>query len=71
MLGFCPDGPHNRLYIVHPVLPAWLEHVQVEGLKVGRGEADLYYERRGRRTRVHVLDVRGGLKVETVRRWPE
>ena len=70
ILGFCPDGPRNRLYIVRPMLPEWLEHVQVEGLRVGRGEADLYYERRGRRTRVHVLDVRGGLKVEVVRRWP-
>ncbi len=70
ILGFCPDGPGNRLYIVRPVMPEWLENVQVEGLRVGRGEVDLYYERRGGRTRVHVLDIRGDLKVEMVRRWP-
>jgi len=70
ILGLCPDGPHNRLCIVRPVLPEWLANVQVEGLRVGQGEADLYYERRAGRTRVHVLDVRGDLKVEMVRRWP-
>ncbi|MBI2913255.1 MAG: amylo-alpha-1,6-glucosidase [Chloroflexi bacterium] len=70
ILGLCPDGPRNRLYIVRPVLPEWLENVQVEGLRVGHGEADLYYERRAGRTRVRVLDVRGDVKVETVRRWP-
>lgn len=70
VLGLLPDGPHNRLHIVRPLLPEWLEKVQVEGLRVGRGEADLYYERRGRRTRVKVLDVRGDLKVELVRNWP-
>ncbi|HEU4759178.1 MAG TPA: glycogen debranching N-terminal domain-containing protein [Dehalococcoidia bacterium] len=70
ILGLCPDGHRNRLYVVKPLLPEWLDQIQVEGLKVGSGEADLYFERRGRRTRVHVLDLRGGLKVELVREWP-
>lgn len=70
ILGLHADAPGRRLLIVRPVLPEWLEHVQVEGLRVGEGEADLYYERGGRRTRVQVLRTRGGLKVETVRRWP-
>ncbi len=70
ILGLHPDAPNGRLLIVRPVLPQWLEHVQVEGLRVGQGEADLYYERRGRRTRVHVLNTRGGLKVDLANRWP-
>lgn len=70
ILGLAGDGAHGKLYVVRPVLPDWLENVQIVGLRVGQGEVDLYYERRGRRTLVHVLDTRGDVKVERVNAWP-
>jgi len=70
ILGLRADAPAKRLFIVRPKLPQWLGHVQLEGLRVGQAEVDLYYERKGDRTSVQILDVRGDLQVEIVRRWP-
>jgi glycogen debranching enzyme len=68
ILGLQPDGPGRRLRIVRPRLPYWLESVQVKGLRVGRGYADLLFERRGAATRVHILAAER-LDVQVVRRW--
>ncbi|MBI1886519.1 MAG: amylo-alpha-1,6-glucosidase [Chloroflexi bacterium] len=70
MLGLHPDAPGNRLTLVRPRLPSWLGQLQVERLRVGRGEADLLYERRGKRTRVRVIQTRGNLTVDLAPRWP-
>jgi len=69
ILGLCPNAPAGELLIVRPRLPHWLETVQVRGLRVGKGEVDLRYRRRGRRTAVDVLHSRR-LKVRTVGLWP-
>lgn len=71
ILGLCPDATGQRLFIVRPRLPEWLEVVQVNGLKVGDAQVDLRYRRRAQETRLEVLDVRGHLKVEKKRSWPE
>ena len=71
ILGLCPDAPNRRLYIVRPVLPAWLENVHVEGLKVNGAEVDLLYEREHSQTDVHVLDLRGQIEVVQTDSWPE
>jgi len=70
ILGLCPDAPNNRLLVVRPRLPEWLKMVSVQGLSVGNGEVDLEYERRGNATTVKVLDIRGDLRVEKARNWP-
>jgi glycogen debranching enzyme len=71
ILGLCPDAANNTLYIVNPVLPPYLDRLRLEGLRVGRGEADLMYLRRGQATWVRVLATRGGLEVTSTREWPE
>ncbi len=70
ILGLAPNAPEGELLIVRPRLPDWLDDVQVTNLKVGEGEADLSFRRRGNRTAVDVLGLRGGLKVRQARLWP-
>jgi glycogen debranching enzyme len=70
ILGLTPNAPDGELLIVRPRLPDWLDDVQVTNLKVGDGEADLSFRRRGNRTVVDVLALRGGLKVRQARLWP-
>jgi glycogen debranching enzyme len=69
ILGLRPNAPAGELLIVRPRLPHWLETVQVRGLRVGKGEVDLSYRRRGRRTMVDVLHARR-VKVRSVGVWP-
>jgi glycogen debranching enzyme len=70
LLGLCPDAAANTLHVVHPVLPPYLDWVQLDRVRVGKGEADLLFRRHGSRTSLHVLSVRGGLEVVPRRRWP-
>ena len=69
ILGLRPNAPAGELLIVRPRLPHWLETVRVRGLRVGKGEVDLSYRRRGRRTMVDVLRARR-LKVRSAPAWP-
>jgi glycogen debranching enzyme len=66
ILGLVPNAPEGELLIVRPRLPYWLDNVQVRNLRVGRGSADLLFSRRGARTRVEVLALRGRLRVSVV-----
>jgi glycogen debranching enzyme len=70
ILGLRPNAPTNELFIVRPRLPYWLDSVRLQGLRVGQSEVDLLYHRRGDRTRIDVLGVRGPLKVLTATLWP-
>ncbi|MGD0205218.1 MAG: amylo-alpha-1,6-glucosidase [Dehalococcoidia bacterium] len=70
ILGLAPNAPEGELLIVRPRLPYWLDSVQVRNLRVGQGSADLLFSRRGVRTRLEVLAVRGRLRVSAVRAWP-
>jgi len=70
ILGLRPNAPTDELFIVRPRLPYWLDSVRVQGLRVGQSEVDLLYQRRGDRTRVEVLAVRGPLKVLRATLWP-
>ncbi len=70
LLGLCPDAARGELSIVHPQLPPWLNSVQVRGLRVGTGSADLVFELKQRRTQVSIVNATGGLRVTVVPRWP-
>ncbi|HET9613467.1 MAG TPA: hypothetical protein VFP22_01540, partial [Candidatus Limnocylindrales bacterium] len=63
MLGLVPEAFDRRLRIVRPRLPAFLEHVELEGVQVGDARATLSFERRDDRTDVAVRDVTGDLDV--------
>lgn len=70
ILGLCPDAPAGVLNIVRPVLPAWLHAVAIHRLRVGKADVDLFYERRGDKVAVEIVDIRGDLKVEFRDEWP-
>jgi len=46
-LGLCPDGFERRLRDVRPLLPSWLERVEISGLALAGATVDLRFERAG------------------------
>lgn len=69
MLGLVADAPRGKLYLVKPQLPYWLDHVYLEGLRVGRGSVSLAFRRERGRTKVQVSEARH-IEVAQVGRWP-
>jgi glycogen debranching enzyme len=51
-LGLQADAANNRLVLVRPCLPFWLDLVQMDDLRVGEGKVNLRFERVGDRTTV-------------------
>jgi glycogen debranching enzyme len=65
-LGFVPEAFAHRLRIVQPVLPEFLQQLEVHRLRVGEGGADLRFTRRADGSvAVSVLRVAGQLEVVT------
>jgi glycogen debranching enzyme len=58
-LGISPDALNNRLIVVKPELPPWLETVKVRGLSVGGRSIDIDYRRKGPATLVDVIRTEG------------
>lgn len=69
ILGLVPNAPANRLTVVRPQLPHWLNEVEVRGLRVGKSAVDLLFVRRQGRTRMSVTRARG-VTVRRVNEWP-
>jgi len=69
ILGLQADAPSGVLRVVRPRLPYWLNTVELRGLRVGRGQVDLLFRRRGQRTHVEVLETIGGVIVSLKDRW--
>jgi glycogen debranching enzyme len=46
-LGLSPDALENRLAVVRPSLPRWLNRVELTGLALGNARIDLVFERAG------------------------
>jgi glycogen debranching enzyme len=65
LLGLEPEAFERRLRITPPVLPAFVQAVELRGLRVGNGRADLRFARRalGADLRAEVLSVQGDLDV--------
>jgi glycogen debranching enzyme len=59
VLGIRPSAPERELNIMNPVLPDWLDHLQLRNLRVGRSRVGLDFTRRGDRTFCNVVDVEG------------
>jgi glycogen debranching enzyme len=63
-LGLVPDGFAGTLTVRRPRLPEGIETVELRGLTVGRGSADLRFTRvDGDATSVEVVGTSGGLEV--------
>jgi glycogen debranching enzyme len=64
ILGLVPDAFEHRLTVERPMLPAFLDRVELQRLRVGDARVSLTFQRRDGRVAVHVHDVEGELKVE-------
>lgn len=63
-LGLRPQAFDRRLSIVRPILPAFVSHLEVFGLRVGDARVDLRFEPAGGGTaRTEVLKVDGDLEI--------
>ena len=56
-LGLVPDALHKRLRIRRPLLPRWLNRVEVRGLRIAGARVDLVFERAGAAGSVALTDV--------------
>ena len=64
MLGLIPEGLDHRLRLVRPVLPDFVEELELHDLRIGGAEADLRFRRNSKgRTEVEVLRILGSLQV--------
>jgi len=62
-LGLSPDALDNRLRVVRPSLPRWLERVEVTGLEIGNSRVDLQFERAGDQITLADAHIEGDLEV--------
>ncbi len=64
-LGLVPDAFNNRLKIVRPYMPDFINLVELRHLRVGNASVDLRFERkRDGALETHVGQITGDLKVE-------
>ncbi|MGN6565088.1 MAG: amylo-alpha-1,6-glucosidase, partial [Thermomicrobiales bacterium] len=63
VLGLVPDAFANRLHVIRPCLPDWLDWVTISGLRVGQGRVDLRYERSGDTTLTATVRKEGAIQV--------
>jgi glycogen debranching enzyme len=59
ILGLRPSAARRELNIVNPVLPDWLDFLQIRNLRIGQSRVSLEFTRQGQRSFCNVLDVSG------------
>jgi glycogen debranching enzyme len=69
-LGLVPEAFEHRLRIVRPVLPAFIDQLEVQRLRVGKARVHLRFERTSAGIAVQVLDCAGDLSVVIEPRGP-
>jgi glycogen debranching enzyme len=62
-LGLQPEGLSRRLRVVRPLLPTWVERLEVEGLRVAGVGVDLRFERSGDEVTLTDASVDGELEL--------
>lgn len=65
-LGLFPDALDQKLTLLKPSLPRWLQTVKINSLHVGNAAAKLEFQRVGESTLVNVVEKRGNLEVNVV-----
>jgi glycogen debranching enzyme len=63
MLGLEPDARANRLSLVRPALPAWLNWVELRGIRLRDSSIDLRVSRGRQGAAVEILGLRGDAEV--------
>lgn len=71
ILGLAPDARNDRLYIVKPTLPGWLDFVELFHMRVGGAVLDIAFRREGAKTVFDVSNLKGSLDVVATDRWPD
>jgi glycogen debranching enzyme len=61
--GLTADAPEGKLYIVQPELPAWLDQIEIVGMRVGSARVDLTFSRRDGVTATQVPRKEGDIEV--------
>ena len=65
LLGLVPKAFENRLQIVRPALPDFINQLELKRLRVGKSSVDLKFERNADGSvHTHVVQVQGRLEVE-------
>lgn len=65
LLGLVPNGFENRLQVIRPVLPEFVQSLTLRRLTVGRATVDLRFNRdSGGNIATEVMKVHGDLNVE-------
>lgn len=65
LLGLCPDALAGRLQICRPILPEFVDHLELRGLRVGTASADLRFERLADgQIKVSTLHLEGKLEIK-------
>ncbi len=59
VLGIRPSAARRELNIVNPMLPEWLDYLNIRNLCIGGSRVGLDFTRRGSRTFCNVVDVEG------------
>jgi glycogen debranching enzyme len=62
-LGLSPNALENRLAIVRPSLPRWLNRVELKGLALGNATIDLVFERAGEHVTLADARIEGDAEV--------
>jgi glycogen debranching enzyme len=61
--GLSADAPKKRLFIVRPQLPAWLDSIEIMGMRVGSARVDLTFSRKDGVTAIQVPRKEGDVEV--------
>jgi len=65
LLGLVPEGLERRLRVVRPMLPDFVDELEVRGLRVGAAKTDLRFTRQTKgETDVEVLTIEGQLDIQ-------
>jgi glycogen debranching enzyme len=65
-LGFLPNALEDKLSLIKPTLPPWLQTVKINSVHVGNAAAQLEFQRVGESTLVNVIKKRGNLEVDII-----
>ncbi len=62
-LGLSIEAPRARLSFSQPVLPPFLEHIQIRNLRIGEAEVDLSLERHAKDVGINILRREGHIEI--------
>ena len=65
-LGMTLDQAHNEIRFNRPLLPAFIDDIQIRNLRLGDNTIDLLLQRHGRDVVVDILNRTGDIRVVTI-----